>query len=129
MSRVAGATIKTGGFDVSARLSVEAAPIRIRSKRLQQPVAIITQVETESAAARQNSQLPGFAPLLEELEVAGWSSHRRALSGNFHDWMLLERRTLLVMLIRSRRRWLLKARGRRFGRTLSMPPMRARFCR
>jgi hypothetical protein len=97
LPRLAGATIKTGAFDVSARLSVEAAPIRIRPKRLQQPVAIITPMETESAAARQNSQLPGFAPLLEELEVAGWSSHRRALSGNFHDWMLLERRTLLVM--------------------------------
>jgi hypothetical protein len=50
-----------------------------------------------SAAARQSAQLPGFAPLLEELEVAGWSSHRRALSGNFHDWMLLQHRTLLVM--------------------------------
>jgi hypothetical protein len=34
---------------------------------------------------------------LEELEVAGWSSHRRALSGNFHDWMLLQQRTLLMM--------------------------------
>lgn len=52
---------------------------------------------TTAAAARQNAQLPGFAPLLEELEVAGWSSHRRALSGNFHDWMLIERRTLLVV--------------------------------
>jgi len=60
-------------------------------------VAIVKPTETESAAARQNAQLPGFAPLLEELEVAGWSSHRRALSGNFHDWMLLERRTLLAM--------------------------------
>ena len=50
-----------------------------------------------TAANRQNAQLPTFAPLLEELEVAGWSSHRRMLSGNFHDWMLLEGRTLLVM--------------------------------
>jgi serine phosphatase RsbU (regulator of sigma subunit) len=60
-------------------------------------VAVVKSTETESAAARQNAQLPGFAPLLEELEVAGWSSHRRALSGNFHDWMLLQQRTLLVM--------------------------------
>ncbi|HVT26746.1 MAG TPA: SpoIIE family protein phosphatase [Lacipirellulaceae bacterium] len=52
---------------------------------------------TVAAAARQSAQLPPFAPLLEELEVAGWSSHRRTLSGNFHDWMLLERRLLLVM--------------------------------
>lgn len=50
-----------------------------------------------AAASRQSAQLPAFAPLLEELEVAGWSSHRRALSGNFHDWSLLEKRTLLVL--------------------------------
>ena len=43
------------------------------------------------------AQMPAFAPLLEELEVAGWSSHRRMLTGNFHDWLLLEGRTLLVM--------------------------------
>ena len=82
---------------MSARSTVEVAPIRIRAKRIQHPVALIKPTETESAAARQNAQLPGFAPLLEELEVAGWSSHRRALSGNFHDWMLLQQRTLLVM--------------------------------
>lgn len=50
-----------------------------------------------AAAVRQSAQLPAFAPLLEELEVAGWSSHRRLLSGNFHDWSLLDNRTLLVM--------------------------------
>src|SRR5258705_10312539 len=83
--------------NVSARSTVEVAPIRIRAQRFQQPVAHIKPTETVSAAARQNAQLPGFAPLLEELEVAGWSSHRRALSGNFHDWMLLQQRTLLVM--------------------------------
>jgi serine phosphatase RsbU (regulator of sigma subunit) len=82
---------------VSARSTVEVAPIRIRAKRFQQPAAHIEPTETVSAAARQNAQLPGFAPLLEELEVAGWSSHRRALSGNFHDWMLLQQRTLLIM--------------------------------
>jgi hypothetical protein len=48
------------------------------------------------AAERQRAQLPPFAPLLEELEVAGWSSHRRLLSSNFHDWMLLGRNRLLV---------------------------------
>jgi hypothetical protein len=83
--------------NVSARSIVEVVPIRIRAKRIQQLVARIKPVETVSAAARQKAQLPGFAPLLEELEVAGWSSHRRALSGNFHDWMLLQDRTLLVM--------------------------------
>lgn len=50
-----------------------------------------------NAAARQHAQLPAFAPLLEELEVAGWSSNRRTLSGNFHDWSLVDGRTLLVM--------------------------------
>jgi Stage II sporulation protein E (SpoIIE) len=82
---------------VRARSTVEVAPIRIRAKRNQHPAAHVKPTETVCAAARQNAQLPGFAPLLEELEVAGWSSHRRALSGNFHDWMLLEQRTLLVM--------------------------------
>jgi hypothetical protein len=48
------------------------------------------------AIARQSAQLPAFAPLLEELEIAGWSSHRGALSANFHDWLLLEGRVLLV---------------------------------
>jgi serine phosphatase RsbU (regulator of sigma subunit) len=41
-----------------------------------------------AAAQRQREQLPSFTPLLEELEVVGWSSHRRQLSGNFHDWIL-----------------------------------------
>jgi hypothetical protein len=44
---------------------------------------------TSPGAERQRAQLPAFAPLLEELEIAGWSSHRRVLSGNFHDWILL----------------------------------------
>ncbi len=50
-----------------------------------------------AAGTRQSAQMPSFAPLLEELEVAGWSSHRRMLSGNFHDWSLLENRMLMVM--------------------------------
>jgi hypothetical protein len=50
----------------------------------------------EPAAARQLEQLPAFAPLLEEIEIAGWSSHRRRLSGNFHDWMLLGSGRVLV---------------------------------
>jgi hypothetical protein len=48
------------------------------------------------AAARQFDQLPAFLPLLEDVEVAGWSSHRRRLSGNFHDWLLLDDGRLLV---------------------------------
>ena len=56
-----------------------------------------TALTASAAASRQSAQLPAFAPLLEELEIAGWSSHRRMLSGNFHDWMLLDNRTLMVM--------------------------------
>lgn len=53
---------------------------------------------TSAAAIRQSAQLPTFAPLLDDLEVAGWSSHRRTLSGNFHDWSLIEGRILLAMV-------------------------------
>ncbi len=51
--------------------------------------------EMAPAVARQSSQLPAFAPLLDELELAGWSSHRRMLSGNFHDWLMLDGRTIM----------------------------------
>jgi hypothetical protein len=53
--------------------------------------------ETVPAVVRRNSQLPAFAPLLDELEVAGWSSHRRILGGNFHDWLTLDGRTILAL--------------------------------
>jgi len=71
----------------------------IRTNKLRPSLAHEAQTSSTmtAAATRQNAQLPAFAPLLEELEVAGWSAHRRSLSGNFHDWMLLERRTLLIM--------------------------------
>jgi len=49
-----------------------------------------------AAVARQCAQLPAFAPMLEELEIAGWSSHRRILSGNFHDWLMLDGGRILV---------------------------------
>jgi len=39
---------------------------------------------------------PAFAPLLEETELAGWSSQRDFLSGSFHDWRLLEDGRVLV---------------------------------
>ena len=80
-----------------ARPTVDAAPIQVRAKRFERALVHARPTATDSAAARQSAQLPGFAPLLEELEVAGWSSHRRALSGNFHDWLLLQQRTLLVI--------------------------------
>jgi hypothetical protein len=57
--------------------------------------------ELSSAVARQRAQLPTFAPLLEEIELAGWSSHRHTLSGNFHDWLLLEDGRVLAMVGRT----------------------------
>jgi len=39
---------------------------------------------------------PAFAPLLEETELAGWSSHREFLAGSFHDWRLLDDGRVLV---------------------------------
>ena len=77
----------------SARISCRVAKCTRTTARCNRDGAAIA----NAAAMRQNAQLPAFAPLLEELEVAGWSSHRRMLSGNFHDWSLLEGRTLLVM--------------------------------
>jgi Stage II sporulation protein E (SpoIIE) len=90
----------TGELTPSREVGRPTDPLRstrkgIRSKTLNSTAGAATEIA--SAAARQNAQLPGFAPLLEELEVAGWSSNRRALSGNFHDWVLLQARTLLVM--------------------------------
>ncbi len=51
-----------------------------------------------AAAGRQQEQLPAFAPLLEEVELSGWSAHQRLLGGNFHDWMLLDGGRVLVMV-------------------------------
>lgn len=51
-----------------------------------------------AAANRQHEQLPAFTPLLEEVELDGWSSHPRMLGGNFHDWMLLDRGRVLVIV-------------------------------
>lgn len=60
-----------------------------------------TDAANSPAARRQRSQLPSFAPLLEEVELAGWSSHRQTLSGNFHDWMLLDDSRVLVTVGRT----------------------------
>ncbi|MFO0791534.1 MAG: SpoIIE family protein phosphatase [Pirellulales bacterium] len=78
----------------SAKLNRRAAAALAATAEIETPAA---NAVASAAATRQSDQLPAFAPLLEELEVAGWSSHRRMLSGNFHDWTLLENRTLLVM--------------------------------
>jgi hypothetical protein len=49
------------------------------------------------AVARRSNQFPAVTPLLDELELAGWSSHRRMVSGNFHDWLMLDGRTIMAM--------------------------------
>ncbi len=53
---------------------------------------------SDSTANRLRAQLPAFAPLLEELEIAGWSESRSRADGNFHDWLLLGSDRLLVMV-------------------------------
>ena len=60
-----------------------------------------TEVVPSPAAHRQRAQLPTFAPLLEEVELAGWSSHRQTLSGNFHDWLLVDDSRVLVTVGRT----------------------------
>lgn len=52
----------------------------------------------DCAIQRRRNQLPAFAPLLEELEITGWSSHRDKLAGNFHDWLPLADGGVLVAL-------------------------------
>ena len=52
----------------------------------------------DRAIQRRRHQLPAFAPLLEEFEIAGWSSHRDELAGNFHDWLPLADGGVLVAL-------------------------------
>jgi len=49
-----------------------------------------------AAGRRFYEQLPAFAPLLEELEIAGWTAPHPALSGSFHDWLLLGSDRVLV---------------------------------
>lgn len=51
---------------------------------------------SSSSGDRFRAQLPGFAPLLEELEIAGWSASRSRAAANFHDWLLLGSDRLLV---------------------------------
>ena len=53
---------------------------------------------SRSTTGRFRAQLPAFAPLLEELEIAGWSATPIRAGGNFHDWLLLGSDRLLVMV-------------------------------
>jgi hypothetical protein len=82
----------------------------VQSKRIRLPktlcrankrTATPTMAAASPAADRLRAQLPPFAPLMEELETAGWSSHRQQLTGNFHDWMLLGGDRLLVTVGRA----------------------------
>jgi hypothetical protein len=71
------------------------------SKRLTHPAGRQANHRPEIASAavgRQRAQLPAFAPLLDELEVAGWTANRQRLAGSFHDWMLLGSGRILVTI-------------------------------
>jgi hypothetical protein len=98
-SYIAGSTLVAGLASSALRERVERVrTIKSIHKALEPENDRTSAVLSAGAAAsRQSAQLPAFAPLLEELEVAGWSSHRRMLSPNFHDWSLLDNRTLVVM--------------------------------
>jgi hypothetical protein len=50
---------------------------------------------------RQRQQLPAFTPLLEEIELAGWTSAGDSTSAHFHDWLLLDEGRVLVMVGRA----------------------------
>jgi hypothetical protein len=60
--------------------------------------AIETAPALAPAVTRQIGQLPAITPLLDCVEIAGWSSHRRSLSANFHDWLMLEGGAVLVIV-------------------------------
>ena len=48
-------------------------------------------IKKQIAAAErmQRNQLPAVAPLLDNWEVAGWTTQADALGGDFHDWFCL----------------------------------------
>jgi hypothetical protein len=85
---------------VSAISAINAQKLRSRqgiNERTQSAHCTGTQNQIGCAAVvRRSAQLPACAPLLEELEISGCSSHRRILSGNFHDWLMLEGQRILV---------------------------------
>jgi hypothetical protein len=86
------------------------APASVQSNRVRLPktlrqagkrTAAPTTAVASPATGRLRAQLPPFAPLMEELEIAGWSSHRERPTSNFHDWMLLGGDRLLVTVGRA----------------------------
>ena len=70
-------------------------PVSKASKSKRRPPECST--NSRSPAARLRAQLPAFAPLLEELEIAGWSASGSPPRGNFHDWLLLGNDRVLVV--------------------------------
>jgi sigma-B regulation protein RsbU (phosphoserine phosphatase) len=47
------------------------------------------QRQLAQAAACQRSRLPQIKPLLSGWQIAGWTSQRESLGGDFHDWFVL----------------------------------------
>lgn len=66
----------------------------VLSLRSRSPVETLSRGPDPSRLGRISQ--PPFAPLLEEAELAGWSSHRDFLAGGFHDWRLLDDGRVLV---------------------------------
>ena len=54
--------------------------------------------EVAQAAVWQEQRLPTIAPLLDQWEVAGWTSHSDCLNRGFYDWNVLQDSRLAVMV-------------------------------
>jgi hypothetical protein len=78
-----------------SRPGFDKQPVSKASKSKRRPPECST--NSRSPAMRLRAQLPAFAPLLEELEIAGWSASGSPPRGNFHDWLLLGNDRVLVV--------------------------------
>jgi hypothetical protein len=68
---------------------MKAAVVKATLPRPRRTTVLKSRRESDPSRREQMHQ-PPFASLLEETELAGWSSHRGFLGGGFHDWQLLE---------------------------------------
>ena len=50
------------------------------------------------AAQRQRDRLPRIKPLLAGWQIAGWTSQRDVLGGDFHDWFILPDGSLAMVV-------------------------------
>ncbi|MCE5303015.1 MAG: SpoIIE family protein phosphatase [Planctomycetaceae bacterium] len=59
------------------------------------------QKQLAAAERLQHNQLPTISPLLDQWDVAGWTSQAGGVGGAFHDWFCLPRGLLATSLGRS----------------------------